>query len=221
MEQELEKILNASSPVLVSVVVMFIVWGLKKAPFFANWLLPFAAMALGATFYPMLEGWTQKTILQGTAVGGLAVCFNQQFKQLLARFGVKVGGDTEVFKKTDIAPLVAIGMAFLVSGCAQFSTLQTDESYDPETGKPIRKISTRASSSTFYESKSSLSKWKALQSDKSQGAEVGGLTQSSDASSNIVATVRAVFEGIASGAVKAASPVPLPKKKEEPTAETP
>lgn len=99
MEEELLKILNSSSPVLVAIVIMFIVWGLKKAPAFPGWLLPFAAMALGAVFYPMLEGWTQKTLIQGLCVGGLAVAFNQQFRQLLERIGAMKSGDTEVIKK--------------------------------------------------------------------------------------------------------------------------
>lgn len=92
--------------------------------------------------------------------------------------------------------------ALLLCGCARFGTLQTDESYDPETGKPIRKITTRAASSTFFEADSTLAKWKATQSDKTQGAEVGGLGQSASAT-NLVNLMEAVTRGAAQGAAAA------------------
>ncbi len=97
--------------------------------------------------------------------------------------------------------------ALVITGCANFSTKQYDISYDPTTGKPIRKISTKASSTALWEADSNLTKWKASQTDKSQGAEVGGLGNSSEAT-NAVNAIRAVFEGIAAGAVKSVAPIP-------------
>lgn len=64
--------------------------------------------------------------------------------------------------------------ALTLSGCARFSTTQTDTSDEK---KGIRIIVTKAASYTLFTSKSDLAKWKASQTDKSQGAEVGGLTQ--------------------------------------------
>jgi hypothetical protein len=83
-------------------------------------------------------------------------------------------------------------------GCANFSTTQTDTSYDPATGKIIRKITTQASSATTFESKSELTKFKALQTDKSQSASVGSLGQEST-STNATAIFEAIGRGVVSG----------------------
>lgn len=89
--------------------------------------------------------------------------------------------------------LVAIGLMALM-GCARFSTTQID--FRDET---TTTITTKAASWTFFESKSTLAKWKALQSEKSQGAEVGGLAQSSSATTNLVDLIKAVTEGVVKG----------------------
>jgi len=79
----------------------------------------------------------------------------------------------------------------LSSACAGFRTVQTDYSYEPTTGKVIRKITTRAKSTTFFDSKSNLAKWKASQTDKTQGAEVGGLLQESTATNLVTISANA------------------------------
>jgi outer membrane lipoprotein SlyB len=78
-----------------------------------------------------------------------------------------------------------------LAGCARFHTTQTDYSYDPTTGTPQRKVTTKTSAYTLFSARSALTTWKAKQDDKSQGADVGGLVQSSEnpATSNIVAAV--------------------------------
>jgi hypothetical protein len=86
----------------------------------------------------------------------------------------------------------------LLSSCARFSTIQRDISY--EKGEPTREITTRATASTFFAAKSSLASWKASQTDKTQGASVGNLTQEADARTNLTAIVEAVV----GAAVKAA-----------------
>jgi hypothetical protein len=63
----------------------------------------------------------------------------------------------------------------LTTSCARFSTVQTDISF--EQGKPSRQITTRAAATTLLAGKSALANWKASQTDKSQGASVGSLTQ--------------------------------------------
>jgi len=90
-------------------------------------------------------------------------------------------------------------LALSLSGCARFSTKQTDISYD-DAGLPQRSITTTASATTFAASKSALAKWKASQTDKSQGAEVGGLDQAADASN----LVKAAVDAAVGAAVKAA-----------------
>lgn len=69
-----------------------------------------------------------------------------------------------------------VALSFTV-GCARFSTTQKDLSY--ENGQPQRQITTHAAAYTLLASKSALASWKASQTDKTQGASVGGLAQES------------------------------------------
>ena len=85
--------------------------------------------------------------------------------------------------------LLLLVLGFSLGGCAQFSTTQTDLSY--ENGKPQRKITTRATTSTLFESKSALTNFKASQTDKTQGASVGSLTQESSGT-NAVAALQSI-----------------------------
>lgn len=73
-----------------------------------------------------------------------------------------------------LASLAALTL--LVSGCARFSTKQVDNRYY-ETGKLSDEISTKASTWTLFSSKSQLQNFKASQTEKTQGATVGLLTQ--------------------------------------------
>lgn len=77
----------------------------------------------------------------------------------------------------------------LLTGCARFGTVQRDVSYDSTTGNKIREITTKATGSTFFDAKSELAKWKASQTDKTQSAEVGGLSNLSSGT-NAVQTLR-------------------------------
>ncbi len=79
----------------------------------------------------------------------------------------------------------------LLTGCARFSTVQTDISSTDSYGQPTRTITTKASSYAIFEANSKLSQWKATQTDKSQGASVGGLEQSASAT-NAVAILEAI-----------------------------
>lgn len=71
----------------------------------------------------------------------------------------------------------------LLCGCASFVTDQKDITYDPKTGNKTREIATSAKSRTVVASKSSLGHWKASQTDKTQGAAVGNLSQETDGAS--------------------------------------
>lgn len=73
----------------------------------------------------------------------------------------------------------------LTVGCARFSTTQKDVRYD-ENGKKTTEVSTKAQAYTLFQGKSALAQWKASQTEGEQGAEVGGLNQSTDAGTNIV-----------------------------------
>lgn len=97
--------------------------------------------------------------------------------------------------------LTTVAAIVSLVGCARFSTTQTDLSYD-EKGAPQRQITTKATAYTLCTSKSQLTNWKATQTDKSQGATVGSLTQESS-TTNEAAFVQAVVSAAVSAAVKA------------------
>lgn len=92
-------------------------------------------------------------------------------------------------------------IAFFGTGCATFTTSQTDTSYDSDTGKPTRSVATKATARTFFEAKSSLASFKASQTDKTQSATVGGLSQEATGS-NAVNVVQAVTEAAVRAALK-------------------
>lgn len=94
--------------------------------------------------------------------------------------------------------LIAIACIAVVSmsGCARFNTTQKDITYDGKSGLPIRHIETKATAGTLIASKSALAKWKASQTDKTQGAEVGGLSQEADASALAEAIARGIVSGV-------------------------
>lgn len=92
-----------------------------------------------------------------------------------------------------IPPILVITLGALAfTGCARFSTRQQDYSFGTN-GLPMRKIVTRASSYTLFESKSSLANWKATQTDRTQGASVGSLNQEAGGT-NTAATISALVE---------------------------
>lgn len=86
--------------------------------------------------------------------------------------------------------LMALGALALFTGCAHFTTKQTDERNGETTT-----ITTKVTGWTFFDSKSQLANFKASQTEKTQGASVGSLTQESSGS-NAVATVKVVIEGL-------------------------
>lgn len=83
--------------------------------------------------------------------------------------------------------LIVLVMALAMVGCARFSTKQTDTRNKDGTTT----ITTKATSYTLFESKSQLSNFKATQTEKSQSAAVGSLSQEAS-STNVVAVLEAV-----------------------------
>lgn len=91
--------------------------------------------------------------------------------------------------------------ALLLSGCARFGTSQKDQREEfNENGKVSSRttITTKASSFTFFDSKSQLARWKAGQSESKQEAEVGELNQEAYGT-NVVKAVEAIAEGVVRG----------------------
>lgn len=89
-----------------------------------------------------------------------------------------------------LAAIIAI-LALALCGCARFTTTQTDQSY--EKGQPTRAITTRAATWTFFDSSSQLANFKASQTDKTQTASVGSLSQSAT-STNVVEGLKYVSD---------------------------
>lgn len=86
-------------------------------------------------------------------------------------------------KSLTIAIAGAAVILFALTGCSRFSTSQSDTSY--EQGKPSRTITTRVTAHTFFDARSELSKFSASQTDKTQGAKVGSLSQTSSGTNAI------------------------------------
>ncbi len=94
--------------------------------------------------------------------------------------------------------LLLSGTSALLVSCSSFSTTQIDSRINEKTGEKTT-VTTKATARTLFDSESTLAKFKASQTEKSQGAEVGSLTQSSQGSvSNIV-------EAVVGAAIKAAT----------------
>lgn len=87
-------------------------------------------------------------------------------------------------------------LSVLLTGCAHFTTTQTDVTYDA-TQKPTRSVTTRATAYTFFEGTSKLANFKAVQTDKSQTASVGDLSQQTSATNT--ATALGEIIGVAVG----------------------
>lgn len=102
--------------------------------------------------------------------------------------------------KTITGLLVALAM----TGCSAFKTIQEDTRRNEKTGETTT-VKTTVSATTFFDSRSALTAFKATQTDKSQGAAVGSLTQDA-ASTNVNRIVEAVVKAAVEGAVKSVTP---------------
>jgi hypothetical protein len=77
-------------------------------------------------------------------------------------------------------PVLAVSV---MAGCARFKTTQIDERKAPN-GESTT-ISTHVSASTLWTSRSQLANFKASQTEKSQGASVGSLSQESSGTNTV------------------------------------
>lgn len=147
-------------------------------------ILKLAAGALAARGLTIDDGTTE------TIAAGVIALFGIVWGIGAARKSKAAGADAA---KTTPNPyltlcMLATAAAFLLPGCARFSTRQTDISYN-ENGQKTRQITTTAKAGTLFEAKSELAQFKANQTDKTQSASVGQLSQDSQgSSSNAVAT---------------------------------
>jgi len=87
--------------------------------------------------------------------------------------------------------LLAVALTFGLSGCASYTTTQTDTSY--EKTNQVRAITTKVTVKTFWAAKSDLAKSAVVNTDKSQSSRVGSLSQT--ATNNMEQVVRVIVEG--------------------------
>ena len=130
----------------------------------------------------------------------LAPKCDQLFK-LAMIYGFARAGDAPVVPAppgpvtTGKIPILFLSGFFLLwtcTGCiARFTTTQQDERTTDPWGNPRTTITTKATAWTWGDSKSALANFKATQTEKSQGASVGSLTQESSAT-NFAANVGAL-----------------------------
>ena len=110
----------------------------------------------------------------------------------------------KIAKRRLILALSVACVASVPLGCASFGTHQTDISTttDPDGTITTRTITTRAAARTLFSDHSTLAKWKATQTDKTQGAEVGSI-DSGSTSTNLTGIAEAVSRGATAGAMQA------------------
>lgn len=88
-------------------------------------------------------------------------------------------------------------LAIALCGCARFSSLQTDNSY--EKGLISRSITTKTKTRTVFSSKSDLTRYRAATSDKIQSLGIGSLNVESP-TNNLT-----IIDAVVGAAVKAAA----------------
>lgn len=104
----IEKLYELSPHLMLVLFINFVLWGLKLAPGVPNWTLPFIAMSIGTILYPSVAEVGKMSYnvhspqmflhLFGAALGGMSVCLNQIFRQMMKRFGLH-SGDTDSIQK--------------------------------------------------------------------------------------------------------------------------
>lgn len=86
--------------------------------------------------------------------------------------------------------ILTLIVATSLTGCASFSTNQVDERTNETTGEKT-KVSTKVTVRTFFDAKSQLANSKATQTEKSQGASLGAISNESSGT-NAVNVLNAV-----------------------------
>lgn len=214
---------------LVFALCIIVGYCFKFWPKFPNAAIPAIVIIVGATINLLLAGqepsgipntvWHTKQFIVGLIVGFAAwMAHNLLISRVENWLSTAVPSIGALMDKSSQSkppeapkpPLTPVPLMLLLAlptlmlaGCAHFSTKQTDISYDKGSVLPSRSLTTKAASFTFFSSKSDLAKFKALQSDKTQSAAVGSLSQSSDANTNITDMISALSRGAVEGAVSA------------------
>jgi len=112
----------------------------------------------------------------------------------------KVGASLVAFGVPPLGGLLLAG-SILLTGCAHFSTRQTDLAYSPD-GKPTKATTTKAVAWTFFSAKSELAKFRASQTEKTQTASVGALTQEGGQTNQVSDIIAAVVSAAVNAAKK-------------------
>lgn len=165
-------------------------WLLKNAfPKFPNRFIPLLTWLLAVPAFVVFSGdASAKGLVTAAMVALTATGIHSGIKNTL------LGSDGDSADGGAAAGMVGLWLvtclaAFSLVGCARFTTRQTDANYT-DAGAPLRTIETKATAWTLFSSRSDLAKFKASQSDKTQTAEVGSLSQ--QGGTNTAATLSAL-----------------------------
>lgn len=176
--------LSSAAPIVLAtnaVVFVASVAGMPKR------FLPALAVCMGAIFnFTKTPPFQTDTLLSGALLGLVAIGTHSAFKNTF--FKRTNSTDTTSFMKT-LALVFVVGA--LCAGCSTFSTTQTDTRY--EQGKPSTEIRTVVKARTIWDSKSALASFVAQQTEKTQSAKVGSLSQESSGS-NVVQLTGSALE---------------------------
>jgi hypothetical protein len=180
---------------LIPVVVPLLIAGLKKLwPSVPSALLPWLCPLLGvaADQIAKLAGSGGAPAEVAVALGALGLYLREVVDQ-----AKKAIGPNNPSLYPQLLMALSLGASVAFTGCARFSTVQTDTSYD-EHDKVIRKITTRAKAGTLFTARSALANFKASQTDKTQGASVGSLTQETSGTNSVAALreLRGIIEAL-------------------------
>jgi hypothetical protein len=93
MNETINTLLEASPPLILALAINLLLYALKRTPWPPDWALPMIAMAVGALVYPFIADIAKQVptvksplvynIVLGSAIGGMSVALNQQFRQIL------------------------------------------------------------------------------------------------------------------------------------------
>lgn len=95
LKQISDLILTTSPSVVFTAIMVFMGYGLKKAPIVKDWWIPFILPLVGAIFFPFVAEWSPRVAaakhpymqlaLYGAALGAIGVWGNQAYRQFLGR----------------------------------------------------------------------------------------------------------------------------------------
>ncbi len=215
---------------LVFALCIIVGYCFKFWPKFPNAAIPALVIIVGATINLLLAGqepkgvpgmvWHTRQFIVGLIIGFIAwLVHNLIISRIEDWISAQVPGIGKLMNKSSqanttppppvppvvVLALTALPLVIMLAGCAHFGTKQTDISYEKGSLLPQRSITTKVSATTFLSAKSDLAKFRASQTDKTQSASVGALSQSAEVTTNVTDLLKSVTAGAVEGAIRGAA----------------